>query len=130
MSFTRKRLATLFTTFIRFAEIGTFFKDFLCCLHLNSVHHNFEKIVKVLENLFKQVHQQTKNRNVNILITKSMTLTTKHFTCVIQYQVIRKIGGQCLWLSWKSGRFRHQRSAVRIQSSAKFLLNIVYCQLC
>ena len=38
MSFTRKRLATLFTTFIRFAEIGTFFKDFLC-LHLNSLHH-------------------------------------------------------------------------------------------
>ena len=27
---------------------------------------------------------------------------------------------QLLWLSWQSGPFRHQRSAVRIQSLAKF----------
>ena len=37
--------------------------------------------------------------------------------------------GQWLWLSWQSSRFRNQRSAVRIVSLAKFLLNIVYCQL-
>ena len=36
---------------------------------------------------------------------------------------------QWLWLSWQSGRFRHQRSAVQIPSLAKFLLNIVNCQL-
>ena len=37
--------------------------------------------------------------------------------------------GQWLWLSWQSCCFRHPRSAVQIQSLAKFLLNIVYCQL-
>ena len=37
--------------------------------------------------------------------------------------------GQWLWLSWQSSWFRHQRSAVRIPSFSKFLLNIVYCQL-
>ena len=36
---------------------------------------------------------------------------------------------QWLWLSWQSGHFRHQRSAVRIPSLAKFILNIVCCQL-
>ena len=38
-------------------------------------------------------------------------------------------GGQWLWLSWQSSRFRLQRSADRIQSSAKLILN-VHCQLC
>ena len=37
--------------------------------------------------------------------------------------VLLKEDGQWWWLSW------HQRSAVRIPTSAKFLLNIVYCQL-
>ena len=37
--------------------------------------------------------------------------------------------GQWLLLSWLSSPFQHQRSAVQIQSSAKFTLNIVYCQL-
>ena len=37
--------------------------------------------------------------------------------------------GQWWWLSWQSGRFLHQRSAVWIPTSAKFLLNNVYCQL-
>ena len=32
-----------------------------------------------------------------------------------------KPGAQWLWLSWYSGRFRYQRSAVRIQSLAKFI---------
>ena len=31
--------------------------------------------------------------------------------------------GQWLWLSWLSGRFQLLRSAVQIQSSAKFKLN-------
>ena len=35
---------------------------------------------------------------------------------------------QCLRLGWQSGRFRHQRSVVRIQLSANFILTI-YCQL-
>ena len=29
--------------------------------------------------------------------------------------------GQWLWLSWQSGRFQYQRSAIRIQSLAKFI---------
>ena len=33
--------------------------------------------------------------------------------------------GQWLWLSWQSGQLRHQRSALRIPSSAKYILNIV-----
>ena len=37
--------------------------------------------------------------------------------------------GQWLWVSWQSGHFWHQRSAVQIPTSAIFLLNIVYCQL-
>ena len=37
------------------------------------------------------------------------------------------VDGQCLWLSWLSGRFLLKRSAVSIQSSAEFKLNI-YCQ--
>ena len=32
--------------------------------------------------------------------------------------------GQCLWLSWQSDCFQFKRSAVRIQSSAKFILNL------
>ena len=32
--------------------------------------------------------------------------------------------GPWLWRSWQSGRFRHQRSVVRIQTSAKFFENI------
>ena len=32
--------------------------------------------------------------------------------------------GQCLWLSWQSGRFRYQRTTVRIQSSAKICFYI------
>ena len=47
-------------------------------------------------------------------------------TCVCNIYV----KGQWLWLSWQSGRFRQQRSAVQTQSSAKFLLSIVNCQLC
>ena len=37
--------------------------------------------------------------------------------------------GQWLWLSWQSGRFRYQRSAVRIQTSANFYRTLIYCQL-
>ena len=37
---------------------------------------------------------------------------------------------QWLWLSWQSGRLRHQRSAVRIQSSTNFDQTFVFCQLC
>ena len=37
--------------------------------------------------------------------------------------------GKWLRLSWQSSRFQHQSSAVRILSPAKFLLNIVNCQL-
>ena len=38
--------------------------------------------------------------------------------------------GQWLWLSWQSGRFRYQRSAVRIQTPANFYRTcIIYCQL-
>ena len=33
--------------------------------------------------------------------------------------------GQWLWLSWSSGRLRHKRSAVRIQSSANFYRTFV-----
>ena len=36
---------------------------------------------------------------------------------------------QWLWLSWLSGHFRYQRSAVQILSAATVILNIVYCQL-
>ena len=32
-------------------------------------------------------------------------------------------------ISWQSSCFQHQRSAVRIQTLAKIILNIVYCQL-
>ena len=35
--------------------------------------------------------------------------------------------GQWLWLSWQSGQFQLQRSTVRIESSAKFIQNIVNC---
>ena len=38
--------------------------------------------------------------------------------------------GQWLWLSWYSGRFRHQRSVVRIQSLEFFLLILNICLLC
>ena len=37
--------------------------------------------------------------------------------------------GQWLWLSWQSSLFRNQRSAVRIQSSAKFYNEQIYCEL-
>ena len=35
-----------------------------------------------------------------------------------------------MWLSWQSGRLQHQRSKVRIQSSANFYRTFVYCKLC
>ena len=34
----------------------------------------------------------------------------------------------CVWLSWLSCRFRHQKSMVPIQSSANFIL-LIYCQI-
>ena len=34
------------------------------------------------------------------------------------------MNGQWLWLSWYSGRFQYLMSAVRIQLSAYFILNI------
>ena len=37
--------------------------------------------------------------------------------------------GRCLWLSWQSGRFRYLRSMVRIQTSAKFYIEHIYCKL-
>ena len=37
--------------------------------------------------------------------------------------------GQWLWLSWQSGRFRYQRSAVPIQTPANFYRTFIYCQL-
>ena len=37
--------------------------------------------------------------------------------------------GQCLWLSWQSGRFQQERSAVRIQSSTTFFWTNIFCQL-
>ena len=40
----------------------------------------------------------------------------------------RRCKDEWLWLSWQSGRFPLLRYAVRIQSAAKFTLN-VYCQL-
>ena len=46
----------------------------------------------------------------------------------IQYITINPLG-QWLWLSWQSGRFRYQRSAVRIQTSAHFYRTFIYCQL-
>ena len=49
---------------------------------------------------------------------------------IIEADLSASLFCQWLWLSWQSGRFRHQRSAVQIQSQAKFLLNIVNCQLC
>ena len=52
--------------------------------------------------------------------------TFSHFSNV-DFKILNL--AQWLWLSWQSGRFRHQRSAVQIPSLAKFLLNIVNCQL-
>ena len=37
--------------------------------------------------------------------------------------------GPWMWLSWQSGCFRHQRSTVWNPLSAKFILNVVSCQL-
>ena len=34
-----------------------------------------------------------------------------------------------LWLSWQSGRFRYQRSSVRILTPANFYRTIIYCQM-
>ena len=49
--------------------------------------------------------------------------TTTTTTCIL-------INWQWLWLSWKSGRFLYQRSAVRIQTPANFHRTfIIYCQL-
>ena len=49
--------------------------------------------------------------------------TFSHFSNV-DFKILNL--AQWLWLSWQSGRFRHQRSAVQIPSSAKFVLNTVY----
>ena len=38
--------------------------------------------------------------------------------------------GQWLWLSWQSGCFKHQRSAVRIQSLAKFYMEHLFTVNC
>ena len=40
-----------------------------------------------------------------------------------------KMVGQWSWLRWQSGRFCHQRSAVRIESSANFIVNFIIYQL-
>ena len=40
------------------------------------------------------------------------------------YNRIKYNIGAWLWSSWRSSRFRHQRSVVRIQTSAKFFENI------
>jgi len=34
--------------------------------------------------------------------------------------------GQWLWLSWQSGSFRYQRSALRIQTSANFYIGHLF----
>ena len=44
-------------------------------------------------------------------------------------KLTNKISWAVVWLSCLSSRFRHQRSAVQMHSSAKFILNNVYCQL-
>ena len=41
----------------------------------------------------------------------------------------RNIRGHWLWLSCQRGCFWNQRFAVQIQSSAKFIMSIFYCQL-
>ena len=39
----------------------------------------------------------------------------------------KSISGQWLWLSWKSGRFQYQRSAVRIHALSRFYNQRIYC---
>ena len=36
---------------------------------------------------------------------------------------------QWFWLSWQSGRFQYQKSAVRIQTPENFNRTFIYCQL-
>ena len=48
----------------------------------------------------------------------------------IYSQVIKNCNtGNWLWLSWQSGCFRYQRSAVRIQTLENFYRRFFYCQL-
>ena len=53
--------------------------------------------------------------------------------CSINSKTIETLdNGKWLWLSWLSGCFQYQRSAIQIQSLAKNYLyqTFVYCQLC
>ena len=47
----------------------------------------------------------------------------------LNLRLIKQKRGQWLWLSWQSGRLRHQRSLVQIWSSANFYQAFVYCEL-
>ena len=56
------------------------------------------------------------------LQTNSPHLLWPDFLLLIQTSKDARV--QRLWLSWQRGCFRYQRSAVRIQSLAKFIMNL------
>ena len=75
-------------------------------------------------------YETSYNRHGTILVLKTFTsMDWAHVSALQNLQSCKMSNvGQWLWLSWKSGCFRLQRSTVRIQSSAKIIL-IIYCQL-
>ena len=81
--------------------------------------------ISVLQQYFPQNHFLLQNDN--------LTNPTIHFLSSSQKAIFGSFAmdfpWQCLWLSWLSGHFELQRSAVRIQSSEKFILNDVYYKL-
>ena len=49
---------------------------------------------------------------------------------LLKWNTNYQVAGQWLWLSWLSGRFRHQRSAVQIQSLALFYMEHLFTVNC
>ena len=68
------------------------------------------------------------NRHATILVLKTFTsMDWAHVSALQNLQSCKMSNvGQWLWLSWKSGCFRLQRSTVRIQSSAKIYIEFYY----
>ena len=54
---------------------------------------------------------------------------TNPITLLSVWRLRNKVSWQWLWLSWQSGHFPYQRSAVRIQSLARFYNEHIYCML-
>ena len=93
---------------------------------LNAQTYTHKKHLHPYANIQRRIDKRYVPRNKIYIVMRKKQICTH--TIIFVRKTMYTLGQQ-LWFSCQSGRFRHQRSIVQIQSLAKFILNIVYCQL-